>query len=142
MIDADLIVVFDADRVATPSFLTNTLGYFDDPRVAVVQTPQDFYNLASFEHSRTAADDGLNEQSLFYRAIQAGKNRWQAAFWCGTNAVVRVAALQTIGGLATGTLIEDIHTSIRLHRAGWRSVYHNEVLARGLAAGSAAAYLE
>ena len=141
VVDADLIAVFDADHVATPSFLTNTLGYFDDPRVAVVQTPQDFYNLASFEHSRTATNDGLHEQSLFYRVIQAGKNRWQAAFWCGTNAVVRVAALQTIGGLATGTLTEDIHTTIRLHRAGWRTVYHNEVLARGLAASSADAYL-
>jgi cellulose synthase (UDP-forming) len=141
VIDADLIAVFDADHVADPRFLSNTLGYFTDPQVALVQTPQDFYNLASFEHSRTAMDDGLNEQSLFYRVIQAGKNRWEAAFWCGTNAVLRVAALRAVGGVATGTLTEDIHTTIRLHRAGWHTVYHNEVLARGLAAGSAATYL-
>jgi cellulose synthase/poly-beta-1,6-N-acetylglucosamine synthase-like glycosyltransferase len=141
VIDADLIAVFDADHVADPRFLTSTLGYFADPRVALVQTPQDFYNLSSFEHSRTAVDDGLSEQSLFYRVIQAGKNRWGAAFWCGTNAVLRVAALRAVGGVATGSVTEDIHTTIRLHRAGWRTVYHNEVLARGLAAGSAATYL-
>ncbi len=141
MIDADLVAIFDADHVATPDFLTHTLGYFDDPRIALVQTPQDFYNLASFEHSRTAHNDGLNEQSLFYRVIQAGKNRWQAAFWCGTNALVRVTALRSIGGLATETITEDIHTTIRLHRTGWHTVYHNEVLARGLAAGSATPYL-
>lgn len=141
VIQADVVAVLDADHVARPDFLVNTLGYFDDPRVALVQTPQDFYNLESFEHSRTAARDGFNEQSLFYRAILAGKNRWQAAFWCGTSALLRVSALTEVGGVATGTVTEDIHTTIRLHAAGWRTVYHNEVLARGLAAASADQYL-
>jgi cellulose synthase (UDP-forming) len=141
VIEADVVAVLDADHVARPNFLINTLGYFDDQRVALVQTPQDFYNLESFEHSRTAARDGFNEQSLFYRAILAGKNRWQAAFWCGTNALLRVSALKEVGGVATGTVTEDIHTTIRLHAAGWRTVYHNEVLARGLAAASAGQYL-
>lgn len=141
VIEADVVAVLDADHVARPNFLINTLGYFDDQRVALVQTPQDFYNLESFEHSRTAARDGFNEQSLFYRAIMAGKNRWQAAFWCGTNALLRVSALRGVGGVATGTVTEDIHTTIRLHTKGWRTVYHNEVLARGLAAAGAGQYL-
>jgi cellulose synthase (UDP-forming) len=141
VVQADVVAVLDADHVARPSFLVNTLGYFDDPRVALIQTPQDFYNLASFEHSRTAARDGFNEQSLFYRVILAGKNRWQAAFWCGTSALLRVRALNEVGGVATGTVTEDIHTTIRLHAAGWRTVYHNEILARGLAAASADQYL-
>jgi cellulose synthase (UDP-forming) len=139
-VQADVVAVLDADHVAKPDFLINTLGYFDDQRVALVQTPQDFYNLESFEHSRTAARDGFNEQSLFYRAILAGKNRWQAAFWCGTNALLRVTALKEVGGVATETVTEDIHTTIRLHAAGWRTVYHNEVLARGLAAAGASQY--
>jgi cellulose synthase (UDP-forming) len=141
VVDADVVAVLDADHVARPDLLTATLGYFDDPRVALVQTPQDFYNLESFEHSRTAGRDGFNEQSLFYRAILAGKNRWQAAFWCGTNALLRVSALRDVGGVATGTVTEDIHTTILLHARGWRTVYHNEVLARGLAAASAGQYL-
>jgi cellulose synthase/poly-beta-1,6-N-acetylglucosamine synthase-like glycosyltransferase len=49
-IKADVIAFLDADYVALPGFLERTLPYFDDPRVAVVQTPQDFYNLDSFEH--------------------------------------------------------------------------------------------
>ena len=141
VIDADLVAVLDADHVATPGFLTNTLAYFDDPRVAVVQTPQDFYNLDSFEHeSRHADEERFNEQALFYRVLQAGKNRWGAAFWCGTGAVVRAAALRQVGGVATETITEDIHTTIRFHRRGWKSVYHNEVLARGLAASDAEQY--
>jgi len=147
VIDADLMAVLDADHVAAPGFLTHTLGYFDDPKIAVVQTPQDFYNLDSFEHdaNHTWADRRrrrarFNEQALFYRAIEPGKNRWDAAFWCGTGAVVRVSALREVGGVATETVTEDIHTTIRLHRKGWRSVYHNEVLARGLAASDAGQY--
>jgi cellulose synthase (UDP-forming) len=139
VIDAEYVAVLDADHVGSPDFLLRTLGYFDDPAVALVQTPQDFYNSDSFEHAE-ADRDGHHEQALFYRVLQPGKNRWQAAFWCGTGAVIRVSALRDVGGVATETITEDIHTTIRLHRRGWRTVYHNEVLARGLAAGDAATY--
>jgi cellulose synthase (UDP-forming) len=140
-IDAEVIAVLDADHVAAPEFLRATLGYFSDPRVALVQTPQDFYNVTSFEHSGgTAMGEPFHEQTLFYRLLQPGKNRWNAAFWCGTNALVRVAALREIGGAATDTITEDIHTTIRFHRRGWKTVYHNEVLARGLAADDASQY--
>ncbi len=149
-IEADFIAIFDADHVASSDFLTNTLGYFDDPKVVLVQTPQDFYNQHSFEHIQSGtkrakkAEKRLNqhyhEQALFYRVIQSGKNRWNAAFWCGTNAVIRLAPLKEIGGLATETITEDIHTTIRFHRRGWKTVCHNEVLARGLAAATASQF--
>ncbi|MDQ2674687.1 MAG: glycosyltransferase, partial [Chloroflexota bacterium] len=141
IIEADILAVLDADHVASPEFLRATLGYFSDPRVALVQTPQDFYNVTSFEHgSGVAYGEPFHEQTLFYRLLQPGKNRWNAAFWCGTNALVRTAALREIGGAATDTITEDIHTTIRFHRRGWKTVYHNEVLARGLAADDAAQY--
>lgn len=142
VVKADFIAVLDADHVASPDFLVHTLGYFADPRVALVQTPQEFYNTDSFEHQagRVGEPDRFHEQALFYRVLQPGKNRWGGAFWCGTGAVVRIAALREVGGVATDTITEDIHTTIRLHRRGWRTVYHNEVLARGLAASDAATY--
>jgi cellulose synthase (UDP-forming) len=141
VIDAEIIAVLDADHVASRNLLEATLGYFSDPSVALVQTPQDFYNVTSFEHGGGLAyGEPFHEQTLFYRLLQPGKNRWNAAFWCGTNALVRVAALREVGGAATETITEDIHTSIRFHRRGWKTVYHNEVLARGLAADDAAQY--
>ena len=140
-IDADLVAVLDADHIPRPDFLRHTIGYFDDPEVALVQTPQDFYNRDSFEHQVRGGRKLFNEQSVFYRVIAAAKNRWDAAFWCGTSAVVRTEALRSIGGVATGTVTEDIHTTIRLHRRGWKTVYHNEVLARGIAARTAPEYL-
>ena len=142
VIDADFVAVLDADHVASPDFLVHTIGYFDDPAIALVQTPQEFYNTDSFEHQAGPGNEGdrFHEQALFYRVLQPGKNRWGGAFWCGTGAVLRVAALRDVGGVATDTITEDIHTTIRLHRRGWRTTYHNEVLARGLAASDAATY--
>ena len=148
-VDAQFVAILDADHVASPDFLVHTLGYFDDPGIALVQTPQEFYNVDSFEHesggvTRSMGDAGrvdrFHEQALFYRVLQPGKNRWGGAFWCGTGAVIRTSALAEVGGVATETITEDIHTTIRLHRRGWRTIYHNEVLARGLAASDAATY--
>jgi cellulose synthase/poly-beta-1,6-N-acetylglucosamine synthase-like glycosyltransferase len=121
-VQTELVAVFDADHVARADFLTKVLGYFDDPDVALVQTPQSFYNTDSFEHMNWA-QRRFCEQDLFYRMLAESRNRWGAAFWCGTNSVVRVRALHEVGGVATNTVTEDIHTSVRLHRAGWKSVY-------------------
>ncbi len=130
VIEADLVAILDADHVPEPDFLTHTLGYFEDPTVALVQTPQEFYNTDSFIH---LGGDGFHEEQFFHRVIMPGKNRCNAAFWCGTNAVLRVSALEYVGGVSTSTITEDMHTTLRLHKAGWRTVHHNEVLARGLA---------
>ena len=131
----DFVVVFDADHAPRRDFLTKTLGYFNDQAVAFVQTPQDFYNLDSYQHRRERGGHGRvwTEQSLFFRVIQRGKDFWNAAFFCGSCAVVRRSSLEAIGGFATGTVTEDLHTSIRLHAKGYRSIYHAEALAFGLA---------
>ena len=141
-IEADIIAVVDADHVVLPGFLTHTLGYFDDSKIAVVQTPQDFYNVDSFEHQdRGEGREKFNEQAVFNRLIHPAKYRWNAVSWCGTGALVRVAALRDVGGVATDSLTEDIQTSIRMHKAGWQLVAHNEVLARGLAATTMPQYM-
>ncbi len=135
---AEFIALFDADHAPAPGFLQETLGFFADSRVAFVQTPQDFYNLDSFQHRVDAQNSSVwTEQTLFFRVIQAGKDRWNAAFFCGSCAVIRRKALDDIGGFATGSVTEDIHTSIRLHKRGWRSVYYGHSLAFGLAPATA-----
>ncbi|HKJ71553.1 MAG TPA: glycosyltransferase family 2 protein [Gammaproteobacteria bacterium] len=131
---AELVVVFDADHAPRRDFLLRTLGYFRDPGLAFVQTPQDFYNLDSYQHRRQPKRGFIwTEQSLFFRVILPGKDRNNAAFFAGSCAVVRRSALDDIGGFATGTVTEDLHTSLRLHKRGYRSLYHPESLAFGLA---------
>jgi len=140
---AEFVAIFDADHAPAPGFLEETLGFFADPRVAFVQTPQDFYNLDSFQHRLNRRDSVVwSEQTLFFRVIQAGKDRLNSAFFCGSCAVIRRSALDDIGGFATGTVTEDIHTSLKLHKRGWRSVYYARSLAFGLAPSNAIPFLK
>ncbi len=139
---ADFIAVFDADHVPNKDFLNRTLGFFRDEKVSFVQTPQDFYNLDSYQHRRHRRLSYVwTEQSLFFRVIQRGKDHWNAAYFCGSCAVLRRSALESIGGFATGTVTEDLHTSIRLHKKGYKAIYYPESLAFGLAPDSVRAFL-
>jgi cellulose synthase (UDP-forming) len=130
----EFIVVLDADHVPAPELIDELLGFFVDPKVAIVQARQDFYNLDSFQHRLNRSRHyGWQQQDLFFSVIQAGKDRHNAAFYCGSPAILRRKALEEIGGFATGTITEDMHTSLRLQRRKWRTIYHNETVARGLA---------
>ena len=135
--EGDLVLVLDADHVPMPDALDALVGYFDDERMAVVQTPHDFFNHDSAQHYAV----GRHEQSLFYRVICPGKDRHGAVYWCGSGALINRHALLEIGGVATETIAEDFHTTIRLLRHGWRSRYHDEILVQGLAPHDLDGYL-
>ncbi len=110
--------IFDADFVPKPDFLYETLPFFIDDHVAFVQTPQAYGNMNNLV-SRGAGF----MQSVFYRFIQPGRNRFNAAFCVGTNVVFRRAAIDDIGGMNTDSKSEDVWTSLELHERGWRSIY-------------------
>lgn len=89
--DGEFLLILDADQVPDPLILHRTLGYFaDDPEVALVQTPQWFVNVDD-------ADPLGSQAPLFYGPIQQGKDGWNAAFFCGSNAVLRRDALMQLG---------------------------------------------
>jgi cellulose synthase (UDP-forming) len=135
--ESDLVFMLDADHVPMPDALGALVGYFEDPKVGLVQSPHDFSNQDSVQHYAV----GRHEQSLFYHVICPGKDRHGAAFWCGSAAVIRREALLGIGGVATETIAEDFHTTIRMQRNGWTSRYHDEVLVQGLAPHDLDGYL-
>ncbi|WP_136055325.1 glycosyltransferase family 2 protein [Microbacterium sp. K24] len=89
--DGEFLLILDADQIPDPLILHRTLGYFaDDPQVALVQTPQWFMNVDE-------ADPLGSQAPLFYGPIQQGKDGWNAAFFCGSNAVLRREALMQLG---------------------------------------------
>jgi cellulose synthase (UDP-forming) len=154
----EFILTLDADHIPKPQFLKRVLPYFynynlfvgkyEQNRVAFVQTPQDFYNIPT-------GDPFGHRANLFYGPLQQGKDGMNAAFYTGTNAVLRREALisvglqyfvdeyakdekrldefELIGGVSSNSITEDMNTAMRLHSAGWQSVYHHELLAEGLA---------
>ena len=121
-----LVVLFDADMAAEPDFLLETIPPFGDPSIGWVQTGQYYRNLDN-PMVRWAHD----QQMVFFGALCPGKARLQACFICGTNVVIRAAALDEIGGLPQDSLTEDFAASLLLH-ARWRSLFLPQVLATGL----------
>jgi cellulose synthase (UDP-forming) len=128
----EIIAIFDVDHVPTSSFLKDTLGFFQDEQVAFVQTPHHFYNPDVFQRNLQLEGSLKNEQSLFYRVLQAGRDRHNSAFFAGSCGLFRRRVLIEIGGFRTETVTEDIHTSMVIHAKGYRSCYLNKVLAAGL----------
>ena len=128
---AEFIAVFDCDFMPYPRFLERTLGFFAEERVALVQTPQHYFQ-AEF-HNRNLGLDVVMPSDLdyFFRYLQVIRDRANAVICCGTSYVVRRRALESIGGYVTSCLIEDHQTSTKLLTRGWSIRYLNEVLSMG-----------
>ena len=134
----DVLALLGAGHVPLPTFLTATLGWFDDPEVALVQAPQSSYDAGAFD------DDGeTGEQGAFFHVLLPSRQRaGSGPFWCGSTSLVRTSALAGVGGIATGAAAAHLATTLALLRAGGRTVYHHQVLAVGLAPTTPHAYLE
>jgi cellulose synthase (UDP-forming) len=125
--DEELILVLDPDHIPFPNFFDRVLGHFDDPEVGFVQVCQAYYNSQASFTARAAAEQTYS----FYGPIMQGMHGTGTAVAIGANCTFRRTALESIGGHGIG-LAEDLVTSIRLHAAGWKSVYVPEIVARGL----------
>jgi cellulose synthase (UDP-forming) len=135
----ELLVVFDADFVPTKNFLTRTVGFFQDPQLALVQTPQTFYNPDPIARNLGLENVLTPEEEVFYRQIQPIRDGAGSVICSGTSFVVRRSALEQMGGFVTDSLSEDYFTGIRLSAQGYRLIYLDEKLSAGLAAENIAA---
>jgi cellulose synthase (UDP-forming) len=131
--DGEFIATIDADHIAHDDLAAQTLGYLADPSVAFVSSLQSF--------TSDDYDTLNNEERFFYRSVQPAKDADDCAISCGNGTVYRRAALESIGGFSEWNLVEDLHTSYRLHADGWKSVYHPRALTHGTAPLTAAEYL-
>lgn len=138
----EFVAIFDCDHIPTRSFLQVTMGGFLlDAKLALVQTPHHFFSADPFERNLHTTNEVPPEGELFYGRVQDGNDLWNAAFFCGSCAVLRRTALNQIGGIAVETVTEDAHTSLKMHRMGWHSSYINIPQAAGLATESLGAHI-
>jgi cellulose synthase (UDP-forming) len=136
-LDAKYLVLLDADQRPRHDFLSEMIPLLDaDPRLAFIQTPQHYGNRTS---SRIANPAG-SQQDVFYTNISEGKSASNVMFACGTNVVLRLAALQAVGGFDEGSVTEDFATSIKLHSQGYRSYYYHHIFVKGEGPTSITAY--
>lgn len=138
---AEFVMVLDADHIAMPHALDVTLGFFEDRNVALVQTPEDFYNIDAFQFFNARRSRALwHDQSFFYTLSEPSRAAFSGASCIGTGVVYRRSALDAIGGIPAETVTEDMHTSLKLHKAGYETLYLNEPIAYGVASADIGDY--
>ena len=138
----ELIAVFDADHAPARDFLAETVGYFeDDPRLFLVQTPHFFLNPDPLERNLRTFDKMPSENEMFYGIIQRGLDKWNAAFFCGSAALLRREALMETSGFSGISITEDCETAVELHSRGWNSLYLDKPLIAGLQPATFASFI-
>lgn len=137
----ELFAIFDADFVPVSNFLRRTTGFFiNNPDIGLVQTPQHFFNRDPIQSNLYLEKILPDEQRLFFDAMAPCRDRWNAAFCCGSCSITRRKAVDEIGGIPTSSITEDLLTTLCLLKAGYRTVYLNEKLSHGMSAESLKGY--
>jgi len=127
----DFIAVIDADFAVRPEFLYETMPYFFDPAIGIVQTAQ-YFDVTNPAFSYIQRYAGTL-QEIFFKFIQPARDRYRAAICAGTNLVYRRSAVAAAGGFAQVPIGEDVHSGVKLWWAGYETRYLPLCLAKGVA---------
>jgi cellulose synthase/poly-beta-1,6-N-acetylglucosamine synthase-like glycosyltransferase len=122
----EFVAQIDTDFIPRNDFLTKTLGYFKDPTIAFVGTPQIYGNIDDSVIAHGAAQQTYS----FYGPLLRGMSGQRASMLIGANHVIRVKALQGVSHY-TAHITEDLLTGMKLHANGWKSIYYPYPLAIG-----------
>ena len=126
--DAEIIGIIDADYVVDPDWLKDLVPLFADPRVGLVQAPQDHR-----DEDRSLMHYIMNgEYAGFFDIGMIQRNEENAIIVHGTMCLIRRAAMEMAGGWAGDTICEDTDLGLAIIEHGWVTHYTNHRYGRGL----------
>jgi exo-beta-1,3-glucanase (GH17 family)/cellulose synthase/poly-beta-1,6-N-acetylglucosamine synthase-like glycosyltransferase len=126
--DAEIIGIIDADYVVTPDWLKDLVPAFADPRVGLVQAPQDHR-----DGDRSLMHYAMNgEYAGFFDIGMVQRNEVDAIIVHGTMCLIRRAAMDMAGGWAGDTICEDTDLGLAIIEQGWTTHYTNRRYGFGL----------
>ena len=125
---AEIIGVVDADYLLDPAFLRSLVGYFADPSVAFVQSPQDYRDYKGDPYL-TACYDAYK---YFFTTTMPSRNQRNSIIFAGTMGLLRRDILEKLGGWNEWCITEDAETSLRMLKEGYSSVYVARSFGRGI----------
>jgi len=134
--DADIIGIIDADYVVHSDWLRDLVPVFADPRVGLIQAPQDHRDGA-----RSLMHSAMNgEYAGFFDIGMVQRNEFNAIIVHGTMCLVRRKALEEAGGWSSDTICEDTDLGLTMLELGWQAHYTNRRYGHGLLPDSFEAY--
>ena len=121
----EFVAIFDADFIPPVDFLKNTVDYFTDPEVGIVQTRWGHLNLnySTLTKAQSILLDGhfgIEQPTRFKHGVFFNFN--------GTAGIIRKSCIESSGGWQHDTLTEDLDLSYRAQLEGWKLVYLKEVV--------------
>jgi cellulose synthase/poly-beta-1,6-N-acetylglucosamine synthase-like glycosyltransferase/exo-beta-1,3-glucanase (GH17 family) len=126
--DAEIIGVLDADYVVRPDWLRDLVPHFNDPRVGLVQAPQDHR-----DGGRSPLHGAMNsEYAGFFDIGMVQRNEANAIVVHGTMCLIRRSALEQAGNWSSDTVCEDTDLGLTLIEEGWLIEYTRERYGAGL----------
>ena len=127
-VDAEIIGIIDADYVVEPDWLKDLVPVFADPRVGLVQAPQDHR-----DGDRSLMHYIMNgEYAGFFDIGMVQRNEANAIIVHGTMCLIRRAAMDMAGGWAGDTICEDTDLGLAIIEHGWLTHYTNHRYGHGL----------
>jgi exo-beta-1,3-glucanase (GH17 family)/cellulose synthase/poly-beta-1,6-N-acetylglucosamine synthase-like glycosyltransferase len=127
-VDAEIIGVIDADYVVEPDWLKDLVPVFADPRVGLVQAPQDHR-----DGDRSLMHYIMNgEYAGFFDIGMVQRNEANAIIVHGTMCLIRRTAMEMAGGWAGDTICEDTDLGLGIIEHGWLTHYTNHRYGHGL----------
>jgi cellulose synthase/poly-beta-1,6-N-acetylglucosamine synthase-like glycosyltransferase len=126
--DAEIIGVVDADYLVSTDYLQKTVGYFVSPKMAFVQTPQDYREWEGDTYL-TACHDAYR---YFFETAMPSRNDRNSIIFGGTMGLIRRSALEEIGGWDETCITEDAEASLRILRSGYDGFYLNQSFGQGI----------
>ena len=134
--DAEIIGVIDADYVVHPDWLKDLVPVFADPKVGMIQAPQDHR-----DGDRSVMHHAMNgEYAGFFDIGMVQRNEANAIIVHGTMCLIRRAALTSAGGWPSDTIVEDCDLGLLVLEHGWQIHYTNRRYGHGLLPDTFEAY--
>jgi cellulose synthase/poly-beta-1,6-N-acetylglucosamine synthase-like glycosyltransferase len=126
--DVELIGVIDADYLVDPGYLRAVVGYFADPNLAFLQTPQDYRDYEGNTYL-TACYDAYR---YFFAESMPSRNDRNSIIFAGTMGLIRRPMLEELGGWAEWCITEDAEMSLRMLARGWSGLFIGRSFGKGI----------
>lgn len=123
---AEIIAIVDCDYIVAPDFLNETVGYFKNPEIGIVQVPQSYYNVNSY-------NIGLAyEYRSFFTLVMHQAQRLNLVTFTGTMGLIRTDLIKKGLRWNEWCITEDVEAGVHINSIGFKGVYVDKSLGRGL----------
>ena len=124
--NVEIIAIVDCDYIVETNFLSKTVGYFSDKKVGIVQAPQSYYNIMPY-------NIGLaHEYQSFFTIVMNQAQRLNLVTFTGTMGLIRADLIRNGLKWNEWCITEDVEAGIHINSKGYKGVYIDESLGKGL----------